>query len=96
MARQPGTIRVDNGPQYLSGKLLIWGEKCGITIQHIQPGQPQQNAYIQRYNRTVRLNEITDRLARGHMNGLTNISSKVSRRPKTTPRNGYGLTITTA
>ena len=28
--------------------------KHGVTIQHIQPGQPQQNAYIERYNRTVR------------------------------------------
>ena len=51
---KPGTIRVDNGPEYISGKLLIWAEKRGITIQHIQPGQPQQNAYIERYNRTVR------------------------------------------
>lgn len=42
------------GPEYISGKLLIWDEKRGITIQHIQPGQPQQNAYIERYNRTVR------------------------------------------
>ena len=42
------------GPEYISGKLLIWAEKRGITIQHIQPGQPQQNAYIERYNRTVR------------------------------------------
>ena len=25
-----------------------------MTLQHIQPGQPQQNAYIERYNRTVR------------------------------------------
>ena len=33
---------------------MIWTEKHGITIQHIQPGQPQQNAYIERYNRTVR------------------------------------------
>src|SRR6056297_1412348 len=41
---KPGTIRVDNGPEYISGKLLIWAEKRGITIQHIQPGQPQQNA----------------------------------------------------
>ena len=42
------------GPEYISGKLLIWAEKLGISIQHIQPGQPQQNAYIERYNRTVR------------------------------------------
>ena len=42
------------GKEYISGKLMIWTEKHGITIQHIQPGQPQQNAYIERYNRTVR------------------------------------------
>jgi putative transposase len=51
---KPGTIRVDNGPKYISIKLLAWAEKQDITIQHIQPGKPQQNAYIERYNRTVR------------------------------------------
>jgi putative transposase len=51
---KPGTIRVDNGPEYISGTLLEWAEKRAITIRHIQPGQPQQNAYIERYNRTVR------------------------------------------
>ena len=51
---KPETIRVDNGPEYISGKLLEWAEKQGISIQHIQPGKPQQNAYIERYNRTVR------------------------------------------
>jgi putative transposase len=45
---------VDNRPEYISGKLLEWAEKQGIAIQHIQPGKPQQNAYIERYNRTVR------------------------------------------
>ena len=29
-------------------------ETGGIAIQHIQPGQPQQNACSERYNRTVR------------------------------------------
>ncbi|GLS85162.1 hypothetical protein GCM10010873_01350 [Cypionkella aquatica] len=38
----------------MSGKLMEWTEKQGVIIQHIQPGQPQQNAYIERYNRTVR------------------------------------------
>ena len=51
---KPGTIRVDNGPEYISEKLMKWAEKQGVTILHIQPGQPQQNAYIERYNRTVR------------------------------------------
>jgi transposase len=43
-----------NHSEYISGKLLEWAEKHDITIQHIQPGKPQQNAYIERYNRTVR------------------------------------------
>ncbi len=41
---KPGTIRVDNGPEYISENLMKWAKKHGVTIQHIQPGQPQQNA----------------------------------------------------
>ena len=51
---KPDTIRVDNGPEYISGKLMTWAEKRGIHIEYIQPGNPQQNAYVERYNRTVR------------------------------------------
>lgn len=50
----PLAIRVDNGPEYISGQLLQWAETRGIAIQYIQPGKPQQNAYVERYNRTVR------------------------------------------
>jgi putative transposase len=31
-----------------------WDEKNGITLLFIQPSNPQQNAYIERFNRTVR------------------------------------------
>jgi len=34
--------------------LAQWAEKKGITLQFIQPGNPQQNAYVERFNRTVR------------------------------------------
>ena len=51
---KPNAIRVDTGPDYISGKLLIWAKRQGITTQHIQPSQPQRNAYVGRYNRTVR------------------------------------------
>ena len=47
-------IRVDNGPEYVSGTLAVWAEKRGIVLWFIQPGKPQQNAYVERYNRTVR------------------------------------------
>ena len=47
-------IRADNGPELISGKLMEWAAKHQIQIQHIQQGKPQQNAYVERFNRTVR------------------------------------------
>jgi len=51
---KPGAIRCDNGPEYISGAMQQWAEHHGIKLDYIQPGNPQQNAYIERYNRTVR------------------------------------------
>jgi putative transposase len=48
------------GPEYISETLRKRAEKHGVTIQHIQPGRPLQNAYVERYNRTVR-HEWVDR-----------------------------------
>ena len=58
----PKEIRCDNGPEYISARLLSWAAKRGIVIRHIQPGKPQQNAYIERYNRTVRYDWLNQNL----------------------------------
>jgi len=51
---QPDTIRCDNGPEYISELLKKWARQRAVRLEFIQPGKPQQNAYIERYNRTVR------------------------------------------
>lgn len=51
---KPRTIRCDNGPEYISNMLQSWALSQGIRLDYIQPGKPQQNAYVERYNRTVR------------------------------------------
>ncbi|BBE10006.1 ISxac2 Transposase [Mycoavidus cysteinexigens] len=42
------------GPENVSVVMQTWAQKHRITLEFIQPGKPQQNAYIERYNRTVR------------------------------------------
>jgi len=51
---KPKHIRSDNGPKYISALLKSWAENNDIILDFIQPGNPQQNAYVERYNRTVR------------------------------------------
>ena len=51
---KPKSIRCDNGPEYISDNLAKWAKKHRIKLMFIQPGNPQQNAYVERYNRTVR------------------------------------------
>lgn len=50
----PKEIRCDNGPEYISAQLQNWARRKGIHLAYIQPGKPQQNSYVERYNRTVR------------------------------------------
>jgi putative transposase len=50
---KPITIRCDNGPEFISHEFTDSAKKRGIRVDYIQPGNPQQNAYIERANRTI-------------------------------------------
>jgi putative transposase len=52
--KTPIAIRCDNGAEFVSNEFKNWAKKKGIRIDYIQPGKPQQNAYIERHNRTIR------------------------------------------
>lgn len=50
----PQAIRCDNGPEFTSQALAQWCGRRGIEIRFIQPGKPDQNAYVERFNRSYR------------------------------------------
>ncbi len=47
---------------FLGDRSEQWANKNQIQLVFIQPGNPQQNAYIERYNRTVRYDWLSQYL----------------------------------
>lgn len=55
----PQVLRTDNGPEFLGEPFTQWAKAEGMAIRYIQPGKPNQNAFIERFNRTYR-DEVLD------------------------------------
>lgn len=55
----PNVLRTDNGPEFLGEAFVSWCEANDILIDYIEPGKPNQNAYIERFNRSYR-EEVLD------------------------------------
>ena len=51
---KPEFIRTDNGPEFISHEYKDWCKDNGIKDTQIQPGKPNQNGYVERFNRTFR------------------------------------------
>jgi putative transposase len=55
---KPNEIRVDNGPEFISSALDQFCEKENITLRFIQPGRPMQNGFIERFNKSLRIDVL--------------------------------------
>ena len=49
-AGYPKTIRVDNGPEFISRELDLWAFMRGVTLDFSRPGKPTDNAFIESLN----------------------------------------------
>jgi len=50
----PGTIRTDNGKEFCGRAMLTFAHQQGVTLRLIEPGKPNQNAYIESFNGRLR------------------------------------------
>ena len=55
-------LRCDNGPEHVSEALSNSAREQGIRVEYMPPGKPQQNAYVERFNCTVRYDWLTQYL----------------------------------
>lgn len=51
---QPVVMRSDNGPEFTGKSMLTWAHRNGIALRLIEPGKPNQNAYVESFNGRLR------------------------------------------
>ena len=47
---RPRMIRTDNGKEFCGRAMLTWAHAHTVTLRLIEPGKPNQNAYIESFN----------------------------------------------
>jgi len=51
---KPQSIRVDNGPEFISRSLDLWAYFNGVKLDFSRPGKPTDNAVIESFNGRLR------------------------------------------
>lgn len=51
---KPSVIRSDNGRELTGKAMLTWAHRNGVTLRQIEPGKPNQNAYVESFNGRLR------------------------------------------
>lgn len=51
---RPALIRSDNGKEFTGKAMLNWAYRNGVALKLIEPGKPNQNAYVESFNGRLR------------------------------------------
>ncbi len=50
----PQVIRTDNGKEFCGKAMVAWAHANRVQLRQIQPGKPNQNAYVESFNGRLR------------------------------------------
>lgn len=86
----PVAVRVDNGPEFIAQPFVDWAAAHRVAIHYIQPGKPDQNAYIERFNRSYRTEVLNAHLfeSTAELQALTDTWLRIYNRER--PHNSLG------
>lgn len=81
---RPTALRTDNGPEFTAQPLVEWCAEHGVAQHYIQPGKPDQNAYIERFNRSYRTEVLNAHLfeSLGELRALTDAWLRIYNRER--------------
>ena len=50
----PKVIRTDNGKEFCGKAMVMWAHARSVTLRLVEPGKPNQNAYVESFNGRLR------------------------------------------
>jgi transposase InsO family protein len=51
---KPAIIRTDNSREFTGKAMLNWAYRSEVVLKPIEPGKPNQNAYVESFNGRLR------------------------------------------
>lgn len=93
---RPRVLRSDNGREFIAASLGEWLEEQGVTRAFIEKGSPQQNAFVERFNGTMRDEVLNGEEFESVLEARVVISAWVVHYNTERPHRGLGMMTPTA
>jgi transposase InsO family protein len=88
---RPGAIRSDNGREFIAASLADWLRARGVGQIFIEKGAPQQNAYVERFNGSMRDEKLNGELFRSVLEAKVVLGEWVDIYNTIRPHRGLGM-----
>ena len=88
---RPKHIRSDNGREFIAAELTSWLADQGVTCCFIEKGRPQQNAFVERFNGTMRNETLAGEEFNNVLEARVVLATWVERIQCARPHRGLGM-----
>jgi transposase InsO family protein len=87
----PRVLRSDNGREFIADSLAVWLTERGVGQRFIEKGAPQQNAFVERFNGTMRDEVLNGESFRSVLEAQVVLSAWVDEYNTLRPHRGLGM-----